>query len=728
MTRPNVNVAVGGPKNDHQTTYKTIVLKENIPFGSQVGTTNTKYVIKWDFDLGGSTVTIPQDCIISFDGGRLNNGTINGQNTLLTGIVNCNTTISGTFANDYLDITWFGARGDDNFDNSTITNNVFDTCINSKSDMFIPEGTYAIKSGRFIARWGIPFNDADDSDPLDDLNYESLNNIKVFGCGRNSIIKSYSPGDVANFYYVKDLCIEGIQFTSVVSYVAQEHGQNLISFVNAKNIHIEKIYAHNSFYVFPGTDNRWVDGGSGITFQGYVFENCIVEDCDIDNCSYGVNIYFSDRYSAIDSNTFVAVNNVRVKKCIIGVLINTPASSSDNDYNIYESKIIINARTTNCVSGFVGHSTSGVTANIQNIQTEDIETLYKDSNGNSIFRNTTIEHVAGYFKDVCVATIVYPIGNNITITSYSRYLNYGYIISGSWVIGNRTIQAKNNILNLSLNTDCEIVKKKEAAEITDEDTLLIKTQSNALDYYFVNTLFLLTGLNLPVNKIRNVYKGYEESVSVIVDGHQYTNKNTLLGNNSIGEMFTVRGAVAVKNSYASNQMQPGFIVTDFNKNIVFGVNGYGELSLPSITYPSTGGTGSIDSGYAIPIRELCSPNAVLGFIKIYPYKTKGTTDERPENPNQGNSYFDVEVNKPIFYNGVKWLDYRNVVPETPTSGIFSDKPSSSDVYIGYGYFCTDRKIDPSDMSIISVSSDTGGMMIYSKGSNIWVDALGRVVS
>ena len=83
MGRPNVNVAVGGPKNDHQTTYKTIVLKENIPFDSQVGTTNTKYVIKWDFDLGGSTVTIPQDCILEFDGGNLSHGALVGQDTLV---------------------------------------------------------------------------------------------------------------------------------------------------------------------------------------------------------------------------------------------------------------------------------------------------------------------------------------------------------------------------------------------------------------------------------------------------------------------------------------------------------------------------------------------------------------------------------------------------------------------------------------------------------------------
>lgn len=64
MTRPNVNVTIGGPQNDNQAIYKTVVLRENIPFSSQVGNPNTRYVIKWAFNLGGAekkSIVIPSN-------------------------------------------------------------------------------------------------------------------------------------------------------------------------------------------------------------------------------------------------------------------------------------------------------------------------------------------------------------------------------------------------------------------------------------------------------------------------------------------------------------------------------------------------------------------------------------------------------------------------------------------------------------------------------------------
>lgn len=50
------------------------------------------------------------------------------------------------------------------------------------------------------------------------------------------------------------------------------------------------------------------------------------------------------------------------------------------------------------------------------------------------------------------------------------------------------------------------------------------------------------------------------------------------------------------------------------------------------------------------------------------------------------------------------------------SGLFADKPVN--VEIGYPYFCTDKQ---------TTEGSTNGIMIYHKGDNIWVDALGRVI-
>ena len=85
MTRPNVNTAVGGHKKPTNYTYRTTILKNNIGFKEQVegDSPNCKYVIKWNYDLEGESVLIPENCILEFDGGTLSNGTITGQDTFI---------------------------------------------------------------------------------------------------------------------------------------------------------------------------------------------------------------------------------------------------------------------------------------------------------------------------------------------------------------------------------------------------------------------------------------------------------------------------------------------------------------------------------------------------------------------------------------------------------------------------------------------------------------------
>ena len=63
----------------------------------------------------------------------------------------------------------------------------------------------------------------------------------------------------------------------------------------------------------------------------------------------------------------------------------------------------------------------------------------------------------------------------------------------------------------------------------------------------------------------------------------------------------------------------------------------------------------------------------------------------------------------------------NVLNGSRTSGIFADKPTvaKNNIPIGYKYFCTDRQ---------TTEGATDGIEIIHKGNDVWVDALGRVVS
>lgn len=69
--------------------YDTVVLSlnpvecKNILTQERINIAGTKYIVKWNYDLDGKTITVPEGCLIEFDGGSFCNGTLVGQNTIL---------------------------------------------------------------------------------------------------------------------------------------------------------------------------------------------------------------------------------------------------------------------------------------------------------------------------------------------------------------------------------------------------------------------------------------------------------------------------------------------------------------------------------------------------------------------------------------------------------------------------------------------------------------------
>ena len=145
----NVNVSVGGPVNvDVPKTYNTKFLKPGIPFSQQVTDADTKYVIKYDLDLGGEDVEMPDGCVLDFDGGSVNNGNIIGQSTAIDAepvqIFGLNVELSGTFAIDKFYTEWHGAKAD----GVTVCNEAFqkscDNAIRINAPIQLLGGTYII--------------------------------------------------------------------------------------------------------------------------------------------------------------------------------------------------------------------------------------------------------------------------------------------------------------------------------------------------------------------------------------------------------------------------------------------------------------------------------------------------------------------------------------------------------------------------------------------------------
>ena len=120
------------------------------------------------------------------------------------------------------------------------------------------------------------------------------------------------------------------------------------------------------------------------------------------------------------------------------------------------------------------------------------------------------------------------------------------------------------------------------------------------------------------------------------------------------------------------------------------------------------------------------PNPYKCFKQSMDYPNSGSTANRPtmnnnsyDNSVSGFCYFDTDLKKPIYKNDIYggWVDALGNDPDAKTSGTFAQKPSN--VAVGFRYFCTDKQ---------TTEGATNGIEIIHKGSNVWVDALGRVVS
>lgn len=113
----DIDIKVSGGSDIISTlkTYTTRILKPNIVDGKNVLTQemfsskNTKYVIKYVYELLDATLTMPQNVILEFDGGSIKNGTLVGNDTLMlntneTESILDNVTLGGTWKESSYDL------------------------------------------------------------------------------------------------------------------------------------------------------------------------------------------------------------------------------------------------------------------------------------------------------------------------------------------------------------------------------------------------------------------------------------------------------------------------------------------------------------------------------------------------------------------------------------------------------------------------------------------------
>lgn len=132
-----------------------IFYNTNLLTQQMISKENTIYIIQYDYNLNGQTITIPSGCVLLFEGGSISTGTLSGNNTIIVAEpYNIFKTIgfAGTFNIEKVIPEWFGAKGD----NSTINTKPFQDAIDFAeliaSNVEFQSGDYVIDNTLYIRK------------------------------------------------------------------------------------------------------------------------------------------------------------------------------------------------------------------------------------------------------------------------------------------------------------------------------------------------------------------------------------------------------------------------------------------------------------------------------------------------------------------------------------------------------------------------------------------------
>lgn len=660
-------------------------VKKNVLYQDMFTQSNTIYEIRYDFDLNGQEITIPEGCVLDFQGGRLSNGQIKFLNSSIVNIGNkCfnNILISeeSTVKNN-LYTNWFIS---DEEDVTELLNNLIFVTSKSGVWLVINRGDYTITSTiKLYKSTQIKGESKSQSDVTRASRIIYKGEEWDLSKGNNSKYDIFSFYDYGTSNLAFDVKIENlhIECNSKARYGINFSNISHSQFKNIffRNVKHGVIYCNSSLngpftsygiYNYFENVRSWsaLDGNGacttqyGIRLQSQTNANYFM-NCQFGNVRTGVSLednitedgetWDNTRENANNQNTFYSVS--------------TEGVSSDSMIGFYissEGSTFINCRSE--------------------IRPEDKENSYhifldKDK-GRTNFTNI-------------IGLVSYGFGQG-SYTDYKQYINIPVPDKSITLIGcihsflGKYVYPNNFIGNLSLN------------------------------YLNLNTLKLIENAYNKQSISNTQDKAYSEftyktnAFSVIDDED---NKITLKTDNGGGgasiQMYGLESPNSETKVFHSPINIPRNKYKPISLNNLLGLKHYNSLDIVPDDYESNGLFVCKDVLYAVkntgkyPIAYLAQD---INNEFIYDGHFIGERFYILDN--------NKNIKRPFYWDGTSWLDSNGNRLEDKDNGIFDDKPISPRK--GFAYFCTDKQ---------TAEGTTNGIMIYHKGNNVWVDALGRVV-
>lgn len=381
-----------------------VILKENVSFAEQVTKANTIYEIGYDFDLNEAEVTIPECCVLKFNGGSIKNGSLIFNYTILEGTIEFDEIISidGKVKNDTIESDNYGFVTDKEKlsflfnqirDNVTIIiNGIYNVSYNDL--VFTPESK-TFKSGRTTKTYSWK-------------KFDTVNNLKLVG---NAVINfTNCPTTVYRevLYFSNGLNNSTIQLSATgdVNFykVDNDYGLNLIKVMGDSNGNHIALTCDRLSIPFYFGDYYGNDGLTGLINSDITVVNSTDEETNVGN-KYGArihyarncNIFIKNSYGHrglylgggishckirteckyMDTSAAVMIGNTYVNDRIQGandLYIETHDTGTKGDNSIVPARVYINSHGGNIDNGISARDYSVIYDNIEIVATYSAET------------------------------------------------------------------------------------------------------------------------------------------------------------------------------------------------------------------------------------------------------------------------------------------------------------------------------------------------------------------
>lgn len=689
------------------TTFATKTV--NLLTQSMIGKENTIYIIQYDYDLNGQTITIPEGCILQFEGGSFNNGTLSIQEG----------TINKAFHSFKRDLIL-----------KDINENIYQYWFDYEDDLSAILSNIQIDES-IIVTFNITKDTVIKETIILDAVHLSINGNNHTLSSSTCDILYIRGGGLKNGgkNKVYDLIIDGVDKSHVGINIDNEVGRSITHSQKVSNVKITNCYTGIQL-----VNNVWA-----MNFENcFIYCNYIGVSSPESNINSGENIRFTDCNISNNDTAFKSYINYTfyLKGCSLDYN-KCDIDGGKSSFFLGECFIEKSLNNINGASGNEGFDyicKGEVVVNIINSQ---------------LFINGGQDDVSDALFDVDYPGNFIIVGLHLFCAYKFNYLNKGsgYTSIRSMrllgtALGPRRISlhshnyAVDTIADLYNNIDYSLTS--DTLTIWNGDNASFQTSGTGTLVWYnkipSNGMCCFSILNIDDDMEAGMYYvslelGYingngkftkDDSYKVVTP---WTNKEIVLKRNQFdGVCFPVYSSkvTCIKITFEKNESKTRtfqFIIqgegcsADAPRNI--------SKDVDQIVYNTPLGN-VIESTTNRMLRVIGRGTAVdcLGNW----YERKGYS--LPNNYlNIGNIFrFDKFGKDLVIWDGDKWVDLFSGATVTQNSfpyksGTFANKPTEVDV--GYAYFCTDKQ---------TTEGTTNGIMIYHKGDNVWVDALGRVVS